>query len=252
MLYRRRVIPPRLAELWGLTPRLAAALARKESCDCAGCGAKLRARRIAEVMLQMFPVGTPPAPVRSIRDWVRSAEAARLRIAEINRIEGLHDALSVLPGFQASDYHPGAAPGTVVDGVRSEDLCRLTYPDSSFDLLLTSETLKHVPDLDAALRELGRILVPGGCHLFTIPVLPTVARTFSRARLRADGSVEVLAGRLCHPGGDTGYVVFTEFGADVPELIAQAGLDVSVFFGPTTEDDLAQVYVCSKPLSRRA
>src|SRR5262249_40772071 len=34
-LYRRRVIPPKLEQLWGLTPRLAEALARKESMDCA-------------------------------------------------------------------------------------------------------------------------------------------------------------------------------------------------------------------------
>src|SRR3954469_12269521 len=54
MLYRRRVIPPRLEQLWGLTPRLAEALARKESCNCANCGAKLRARRMAEVILKLY------------------------------------------------------------------------------------------------------------------------------------------------------------------------------------------------------
>ena len=43
MLYRRRVIPPRLQELWGLSPPLADALARKESGDCSRCGAKLAA-----------------------------------------------------------------------------------------------------------------------------------------------------------------------------------------------------------------
>ena len=64
MLYRRRVIPPRLEELWGLSPRLAEALARKESCDCSACGAKLRCRRIAEAVLALYPVGNPPAPAR--------------------------------------------------------------------------------------------------------------------------------------------------------------------------------------------
>ena len=41
MLLRKRVIPRRLVELWGLSPRLAEALARKESSDCSYCGAKL-------------------------------------------------------------------------------------------------------------------------------------------------------------------------------------------------------------------
>ena len=111
MLYRRRVIPRRLEELWGLTPRLAEALARRESCDCAWCGGKLRARRLAQVLLQTYPVGTPPRPARSVADWVRHPEARALRVAEINRIDGLHEVLQALPQLAASDFTPGAARG---------------------------------------------------------------------------------------------------------------------------------------------
>src|SRR5262249_23668182 len=160
-----------------LTPRLAEALARKESLDCAFCGAKLRARRLASVLLRTLPAAQP---VRSVRAWAARPEARRLRIAEVNRIEGLHDVLAGLAGFAGSDYRDDVPPGTVVDGVRSEDLTRLTYEDASFDLLLTSETLEHVPDLGAALGEIRRVLVPGGVHIFTIPLLPGVARTFAR------------------------------------------------------------------------
>ena len=55
MLYRPRVIPPELQRRWGLSPRLAAAVARKESCDCWRCGAKLRARRMARTILDLYP-----------------------------------------------------------------------------------------------------------------------------------------------------------------------------------------------------
>ena len=82
MLYRRRVIPRRLEELWGLSPRLAEALARKESCDCAACGAKLRCRRMARAVLALYPVGEPPAPSPSLARWVECAgdpHAARRR-----------------------------------------------------------------------------------------------------------------------------------------------------------------------------
>lgn len=249
MLYRRRVVPRRLEELWRLTPRLALALARKESSHCAGCGAQLRARRMAAVILQTYPVGTPPAPARSLASWVRSPEARRLRIAEINRIEGLNAQLAELPNFQPSDYHPGAAPGEVVNGTRSEDLTRLTYPDASFDLVLTSESLEHVPDLDAALREIRRVLVRDGRHIFTIPLLPGVEKTFARTELGPDGELVHRATPICHPGGDVGYPVFTEFGADFPEILRRAGFEVVIHFGPTTEDDLAQVYECTaRPL----
>lgn len=247
MLFRRRVITRRLEELWGLSPRLANALARKESSDCAHCGAKLRARRMARVILQLYPPGNSLAPARALASWSQDPQIQRLRIAEINRIEGLHEQLAGLPAFQASDYHPGARPGELVEGVRSEDLTRLTYPDECFELVLTSETLEHVPDLGAALREILRVLVPGGLHVCTVPLLPGVPRTFTRAMLRPDGGLDLRAPAICHPGGDVGYPVFTEFGADFPEIVAAAGFEVSIHFGPTTDDDLAQVYVCRKP-----
>lgn len=243
MLYRRRVIPPKLAELWGLTPRRAEALARKESLDCASCGAKLRARRLARTVLDLYPVGSPPAPARSLREWARHPESRCLRIAEINRIDGLHEAIAELPLLAYSDYRE---EGATADGARSEDLTRLTYADASFDLVLTSESLEHVPDLRKALGEIHRVLVPGGRHVFTVPLLPGVAKTFARAVLRADGMVEPRAIPIRHPGGDVGYPVFTEFGADLPEILDREGFEVEVRFGPTTEEDLGQVFVCRK------
>ncbi len=242
-LYRRRVIPTRLEQLWGLSPTLADALARKESSDCAWCGAKLRARRLARVVLDTYPVGIP---ADSMVAWVRSAEARALRVAEINRIDGLHDALAQLPDLAFSDFDPEAN-----SGVRSEDLTRLTYPDASFDLILTSETLEHVPDLNAALAEIHRVLAPGGRHLFTIPVLPGVSKTFARSVLKANGSIEHRAVTICHPGGDVGYPVFTEFGSDFSEILERAGFQTKIVFGPVREDDLAQVYVTEKKTDGR-
>jgi SAM-dependent methyltransferase len=197
------------------------------------------------VLLDTYPVGEPPA--RSVVEWVKRPESRLLRVAVINRIEGLHEALEPLPHLAFSDFSPGARPGESVNRVRSEDLTRLTYPDRSFDLVLTSETLEHVPDLSAALAEVGRVLVPGGRHIFTVPLLPNVRRTFARSVVRPDGMVEHLAPEIRHPGGDVGYPVFTEFGADLPDLLRWAGFEVGVAFWPPTEEDLSQVFVCRKP-----
>ena len=247
MLDRRRFIPRRLEELWQLTPRLASALARKETSECAGCGAKLRGRRMALVLMEIYPSGDQSSPARSLAEWARSETIKRLRIAEINRIDGVHDQLSSLPFFHPSDFQPEVRPGEMSGGVRCEDLSRLTYSDESFDMVLTSETLEHVRDLDVALSEIYRVLTPGGRHIFTIPVLPGVPRTFARMTCQPDGTLTYHAPRICHPGGDVGYPVFTEFGTDVPEILCEAGFEVSVYFGPITEDDLAQVYVCRRP-----
>ena len=241
MLLRPRVIPDRLAELWGLSPRLRAALARKESLECARCGAKLRGRRLARVILDIYS----PRHA-SIRGWVDDVGLNAPKVAEINRVEGLHDGLSRLPGVACSEFVEGASPGEVVGGTRHEDLMALSYADASFDLVVTSETLEHVPDLSTALAEIRRVLAPGGRHIFTVPVLPDVVKTYARASI-TDGHLVHHAPPIKHPGGDVGYPVFTEFGADLPEILRDAGFEVEVVHGPTTEDDLAQVYITRRP-----
>ena len=222
MLYRRWAIPAELERRWGLSPRMAEALARKETSDCWRCGAKLRARRLAKALLDELPLGTPPA--RSIAAWIREPKVQPLRIAEINRVDGLHDQLSRLPLLSFSEYFEGVEPGTIVQGARCEDLTQLTYPDASIDLILTSETLEHVPDLAAALSEIRRVLVPGGRHLFTVPILPNVPQTYSRAVIGPDGAMVHRATPIFHPAGDAGYPVFTEFGADLPDILEASGL----------------------------
>ncbi len=248
MLFRRRVIPPKLESLWNLTPRQAEALARKESLDCSSCRAKLRARRLASVLLDLYPAGNPPAT--DLHAWAQTPQAQALHIAEINRIEGLHDQLIQLPHLAASDYHDPSAPGVFDPSAPHEDLTALTYPDDSFDLVLTSETLEHVPDLEAALAEIYRVLKPGGRHLFTIPMIPRVPHTFTRAHLEPDGQITILIPPLLHhPGGDTGYPVFHEFGADLDNLLRKAGFkEVETYFAPLTDDNLAQVHTCRKPV----
>lgn len=49
--------------------------------------------------------------------------------------------------------------------LRTGDVARLELPDSSLDMVFCHQTLHHVPDQEAALRELHRVLKPGGVLL---------------------------------------------------------------------------------------
>ncbi|MBI4492552.1 MAG: methyltransferase domain-containing protein [Chloroflexi bacterium] len=58
--------------------------------------------------------------------------------------------------------------GTGAQLVRG-DICRLSFADQSFDKLILSEVLEHVPDDRAALQEAYRVLRPGGVVAITVP-----------------------------------------------------------------------------------
>lgn len=52
------------------------------------------------------------------------------------------------------------------------DISRMDiYPDAAFDVFICSHVLEHVPDDMAAMRELHRILKPGGWGILMVPLM---------------------------------------------------------------------------------
>jgi SAM-dependent methyltransferase len=64
----------------------------------------------------------------------------------------------------AASVHPGARRADVI-----APLDALPLPDESFDVVVCTQVLEHVPDPGAALAELARVLVPGGRLWLTVP-----------------------------------------------------------------------------------
>lgn len=123
-----------------------------------------------------------------------------------------------------SEFLDGVAPGTVRDGVRCEDVQRLSYADASFDLCTSTEVLEHVPDDARAFAELHRVLRPGGVLLFTVPIVDA-ACTVERARL-VDGRIEHLLppshhGDPLRPG--PGILCYRDYGRDIVDRLHAAG-----------------------------
>lgn len=61
----------------------------------------------------------------------------------------------------------GGAGGTAQ--VQHGDVTAMPYGDGSFDRVLASEILEHIPDVDAAISEIARITKPGGLVAVTVP-----------------------------------------------------------------------------------
>jgi ubiquinone/menaquinone biosynthesis C-methylase UbiE len=69
------------------------------------------------------------------------------------------------PGMVAVAQRNAAALGFEISG-RVADAERLPFDDDSFDLVLGHAVLHHIPDLDQSLREVLRVLKPGGRFVF--------------------------------------------------------------------------------------
>ena len=78
----------------------------------------------------------------------------------------------------ATDYSPGmvevalqlaAANGVEIEG-RTANAMALDFPDNTFDLVYASNLLHHIPDPQIALKEMHRVLKPGGKACFWDPL----------------------------------------------------------------------------------
>lgn len=121
-----------------------------------------------------------------------------------------------------SEYVEGVEPGSVVDGVRREDLQALTFEDSSFDLVLTSEVFEHVADPWKAFSEVRRVLRLGGHHIFTVP---DMGRGLTRARAGLPDVFHM-------DGPDRRSRVVTDFGDDLPDLLRRHGFETTGYIYP--------------------
>jgi SAM-dependent methyltransferase len=87
-------------------------------------------------------------------------------------------------GYVGGDLQPGEADVVL-------DLTNIAADDHSFDVVICSHVLEHIPDDRRALSEIRRVLAPGGAALLVVPYRadlteiyedPTVTRPEDRAR----------------------------------------------------------------------
>jgi len=126
-----------------------------------------------------------------------------------------------------SEYlRDGTAPGDVnSQGVRHEDLTRLTFGDGELDLVISFDVLEHVPNFRAALGEIRRVLRPGGQLMLSAPFRAEMSKNLTRAVLRDDGSVEHLTEPEYHgdPLSDAGCLAFYHFGWELLDDLCATG-----------------------------
>ena len=142
-------------------------------------------------------------------------------------------------------------------GYRSEDLEKQTFPDESFDLVITQDVMEHIFDVEAAFREIHRTLKPGGLHIFTTPLVNKDKPSLLRASRRDDGSVAHHFPPEFHgnPMSECGSLVVWHWGFDIARRITHAGAGTAQILDLEDErmgieGEYLEVVIQSKELSR--
>jgi len=82
---------------------------------------------------------------------------------EVNGVAAMF--LAMVEAGELTELAEGSIHANVVQG----DALHLPFPDGAFDRVICSEVLEHVPDDLSAMRELARVLRPGGTMAITVP-----------------------------------------------------------------------------------
>jgi SAM-dependent methyltransferase len=111
------------------------------------------------------------------------------------------------------------------------DITDIHYPDNSFDVIYCSHVLEHVTDDRKAMRELARVLKPGGWALIAVPFFFAPGKTVFRDRTFEDPKVTTPAERE-GVYGQNDHV--RAYGLDFPDRLRESGFDVTVVTFPSS------------------
>lgn len=182
---------------WGLSETERYWVDRQQGQRCENCGCNLRSIALGRAVAGVLGgSGTLEAALASA--------PAGLRVLELNGAGQLTAWLSRLPGRRAADFP-------------EVDMRALPFADGSFDLVVHSDSLEHVPDAARGLAECARVLAPGGACAFTVPAL---AGRMTRARAGLPPSYHGSAATRRED-----FRVWWEFGADLWAWALEAGFD---------------------------
>ncbi|MFL5281939.1 MAG: class I SAM-dependent methyltransferase [Rhodopila sp.] len=148
--------------------------------------------------------------------WATEGGGNRLdgkRILHFAPEKSLRRVLQDNPHYETADLYQRGVTHQV--GITCLPMANQTY-----DVVIANHVLEHIDDDRLAMRELFRILVPGGIALLTVPINPTRTETYE------DSSITDPVERAAHftaPGHRRFY------GLDFSTRLHEAGFEVDTF-----------------------
>ena len=202
----------------------------RENFSCPRCRATLRYRHQAAILVQLFS----SSGSKSLEQLVAEPEFRGVHVYEPGLI-GPFCPRSAATRVRAVGPLDGVELGDEHDGVRCEDLERLTFASARFDLVITSDIFEHVRRPFDAFAEVGRVLKSGGFHVFTVPFSwPLKKEIVARVDTTGERDVHLLPARYHgSPTDPDGSLVYTDFGTSLIDRLDELGFEARLHRGET-------------------
>lgn len=201
---------------------------------CEHCGASIRNSDVAEEIIRFIS-----GDDAGLMD--QGQEIGKYEILNTCSTGYIHNVLKDFDNYTCSEYFDNVPSGDYCEGILCVDLCHMPFEDNTFDIVVSEDVFEHVEHYGQALKEIFRVLKPGGCHIFTVP-LHDGRMTESRENKR-----KVYHGDPNPIGGGDGSLVITDWGDDIDKILEGYGYQVEikrkhVFYAPEEITDVDKTF----------
>jgi SAM-dependent methyltransferase len=149
-----------------------------ENILCPNCGSNARERLVLNILKHDLEFAGKKilhlSPEKNIYQFIK--DKAEVITADL------------LPGFYKT-----------IDGlVQKQDATNFTFADNSFDLVIGNHILEHIPDDAKAMKEIFRVLKPGGTAIMQVPYSESIAATLETKDINDPALQSALYGQKDH------------------------------------------------------
>ena len=127
-----------------------------------------------------------------------------------------------LKQFSNFEYHPVdkfTEGYTYAEDTKNMDITEIQYPDNYFDFILCTHVLEHISEDRKAMRELFRVLKPGGFGILQVPIDLRLNTTYEDASITAPQERIAAFGQFDH---------VRIYGKDYKDRLTESGFNVDV------------------------
>lgn len=183
----------------------------RDNCTCPRCFAKDRDRLIHLYLEKKTDVFISPHHILHIapEEWLKKLFLSLPNIEYVSGVKGVKNM-----GFY---YDPKTL---------ELDLTDIKMSDESFDTIICSHVLEHIPDDKKAMSEIYRVLKPGGWAILQVPHSPILEDTFEDANIIFPKERVKSFGQFDH---------VRIYGKDYKNRLEKAGFHVEIF-NPNNEE----------------